>query len=30
MNLHDFLEDHAWPLDTPQALGQCLLGMVQA
>jgi hypothetical protein len=30
MNLHDFLEDHAWPLDTPQALGQCLQGMVQA
>ena len=30
MNLHDFLEDCASPLNTPQALGQCLRHMVEA
>lgn len=30
MTLQDFLEDHASDLSTPQALGQCLRGMVKA
>ena len=30
MTLHDFLEDCASPVNTPQALGQCLQRMVEA